>query len=198
MRAAAEAAPSRPLTARDAAAQRPEVLAELLPACSRSAHPATAGRRHRAVLRRLAGRCGRAAGAGAAHRQVHRPSGWSPASTPGDPSEHVASDPTAGRPARRRRPRRVRATARSPPGGPARPAGDPVRQAAVHACRRGARRGAHPPQRRCGSSGARSPSAPCRRRPRTGARLVLGPRAVLTPLARDKARALGSRSRRSG
>ncbi len=43
----------------------------------------------------------------------------------------------------------------------------------------------------CGSTAVRSPNARSSRRPPTGTRLVLGRGAVLTPLARDKARSLG-------
>ena len=123
--------------------------------------------------------------------KVHRPSGWSPASTPGDPSEHVASDP------------RPQVAVRN----------DADLDAFVRML---VRRLENPRDRLAILSGklrftlaaaAPAGSAPTaaamriekgavtertvQEAARTGVGLVLSPRAVLTPMARDRARSLG-------
>ncbi len=75
---------------------------------------------------------------------VHRPSGWRPpaesdTTTTPPPAAAAAScgpgcDGRAGRPAQRRRPRRLRALAGAAAREPARPHGDPLGQAALPAC----------------------------------------------------------------
>ena len=150
-------------------------------------------------------RAGRgAAGAGAADRRRAPAVGLAAAEATAPaaveraaaPSRRRSDDGRAGRPAQRRRPGRLRPLARAPARGPPRPDGDPVRAAAVPARGDGARGCAHAAR---GAVMRIEKGAVTERHVReaaeAGARLVLAPRAVLTPMARDRRAQPGSRDR---